>query len=92
MKKYFSDFGEVADCVVMMDRATCKLFNFTLSAKSRGFGFVTFKDSASVQKVLAESQHILDGKHVDSDLYLKINRLIAKKQFLNQLTRMILLS
>jgi RNA-binding protein Musashi len=64
MKEYFANFGEVADCVVMMDRTTCiLLFKFGI-AKSRGFGFVTFKDVASVKKVLDVSKHVLDGKHV----------------------------
>jgi hypothetical protein len=30
MKKYFAEFGEVADCVVMMDRATGIYLNIFL--------------------------------------------------------------
>ncbi|CAD7083502.1 unnamed protein product [Hermetia illucens] len=30
-----------------------------------GFGFITFGDAASVDKVLAQSTHELDGKKVD---------------------------
>ena len=34
--------------------------------RSRGFGFVTFKDSATVQAVLDSKPHTIDGKIVSS--------------------------
>lgn len=36
---------------------------------SRGFGFVTFVDAASVDKVLAQPHHELDSKTVSSFLF-----------------------
>lgn len=65
MRKYFESYGEVTDCALMLDRLTGKT---TLRAlgKSRGFGFVTFKDPASVKKVLNDKPHTLDGKTVSS--------------------------
>jgi len=39
----------------MADRAT---------GKSRGFGFITYKDPKSVEKVLEVKPHTLDGKLV----------------------------
>ena len=58
MLKYFSRYGEVIDCVVMKNPAT---------GKSRGFGFVTFKDPSCVETVLANGPHILDGRQVSSN-------------------------
>ena len=52
---YFSQFGEVVDCVVMKNPQT---------GKSRGFGFVTYKDPSCVTTVLSHEQHILDGRQV----------------------------
>lgn len=38
-----------------------KYFSFSVN---RGFGFITFADPASVDKVLAQGNHELDGKKV----------------------------
>lgn len=52
---HFSQYGEVRDAVVMVDRAT---------GRSRGFGFVRFSSPEAVTRVL-ESPQELDGQHVD---------------------------
>uniref|UniRef100_A0A8C8ASL0 Musashi RNA binding protein 2 n=1 Tax=Otus sunia TaxID=257818 RepID=A0A8C8ASL0_9STRI len=49
-------FGEIRECMVMRDPTT---------KRSRGFGFVTFADPASVDKVLAQPHHELDSKTID---------------------------
>lgn len=36
-----------------------------VTQRSRGFGFITFQDASSVDKVLAVSVHTLDGKRID---------------------------
>lgn len=54
---YFSQFDEVVDSVVMKNNET---------GRSRGFGFVTFKDPNCVHKVLQVTNHELDGKKVNS--------------------------
>ncbi|MDR3735704.1 MAG: hypothetical protein P4L10_09225 [Acidobacteriaceae bacterium] len=66
MRKYFEEYGEVTDCALMLDRLTGKVAAQMLG-KSRGFGFVTFKDPTSVKKVLNDKPHTLDGKTVPPD-------------------------
>ncbi|XP_053204622.1 RNA-binding protein Musashi homolog Rbp6-like isoform X1 [Panonychus citri] len=56
LKEYFSKFGNITEVMVMKDPTT---------RRSRGFGFVTFTDSSSVDKVLANGPHELDGKKID---------------------------
>lgn len=54
LKNYFSQFGEVTECTVMRDGTT---------GRSRGFGFLTFKDPKTVNIVMVK-EHYLDGKIV----------------------------
>ncbi|XP_077509095.1 RNA-binding protein 6 isoform X10 [Amblyomma americanum] len=56
LREYFSKFGDITEVMVMKDPST---------RRSRGFGFVTFSDPASVDKVLANGPHELDGKKID---------------------------
>ncbi|QDS71785.1 hypothetical protein FKW77_009359 [Venturia effusa] len=55
LKNYFTQFGEVLECTVMRDGAT---------GRSRGFGFLTFKDPKTVNIVMVKEHH-LDGKIID---------------------------
>uniref|UniRef100_A0A5S6QMP7 RRM domain-containing protein n=1 Tax=Trichuris muris TaxID=70415 RepID=A0A5S6QMP7_TRIMR len=54
--EYFGQFGQVTECVVMRDPNT---------KKARGFGFIRFADTSSVEKVLRQPSHELDGKKID---------------------------
>ncbi|KAE8631011.1 hypothetical protein XENTR_v10001045 [Xenopus tropicalis] len=56
LTEYLSRFGEVVDCTIKTDPVT---------GRSRGFGFVLFKDAVSVDKVLETKEHKLDGKLID---------------------------
>ncbi|XP_063620162.1 RNA-binding protein Musashi homolog Rbp6 isoform X2 [Cydia splendana] len=56
LRDYFSKFGEITEVMVMKDPTT---------RRSRGFGFITFGDPGSVDKVLAQGTHELDGKKID---------------------------
>ncbi|XP_034886246.1 LOW QUALITY PROTEIN: heterogeneous nuclear ribonucleoprotein D-like [Mirounga leonina] len=51
---YLSRFGPVVDCTIT-----------TVTGRSRGFGFVLFRDAASVDKVWELKEHKLDGKLID---------------------------
>lgn len=56
LREYFSKFGDITEVMVMKDPTT---------RRSRGFGFVTFADPSSVDKVLTNGPHELDGKKID---------------------------
>uniref|UniRef100_A0A6Q2ZGK4 RRM domain-containing protein n=1 Tax=Esox lucius TaxID=8010 RepID=A0A6Q2ZGK4_ESOLU len=56
LRNYFSQYGEVVDCVIMKDKTT---------NQSRGFGFVKFKDPNCVRTVLETKPHNLDGRNID---------------------------
>lgn len=56
LREYFEQFGEVIECTVMRDSST---------GRSRGFGFLTFKDAKTVNIVMVK-EHFLDGKIVSS--------------------------
>ncbi|ETI56355.1 hypothetical protein F441_01078 [Phytophthora nicotianae CJ01A1] len=55
-KKYFMQYGKVVSAEVMFNRET---------NKSRGFGFVIFESEASVELVLQDKNHVIDGKSVE---------------------------
>ena len=59
LKGLFSSYGEIEEATVISDK---------FSGRSKGFGFVTFKDEASAQKAIAE----MNGKKVE-DRDLKVN-------------------
>ena len=61
----FSQFGEISEAKVIMDRD---------SGRSRGFGFVTFDDGAAADKAIAE----MDGKELDGRT-IKVNEAQEKK-------------
>ncbi|XP_067254458.1 heterogeneous nuclear ribonucleoprotein D0 isoform X2 [Chanodichthys erythropterus] len=56
LKDYFTKFGEVVDCTLKLD---------PLTGRSRGFGFVLFKEAESVEKVITQKEHKLNGKVID---------------------------
>ncbi|XP_074473172.1 heterogeneous nuclear ribonucleoprotein D0-like isoform X1 [Sebastes fasciatus] len=56
LKDYFSKYGEVVDCTLKLDPMT---------GRSRGFGFVLFKEPDSVDKVVTHKEHKLNGKVID---------------------------
>lgn len=59
LRNYFSQFGQIADSVIMQDRET---------GEPRGFAFVTFTSPEAVTAVIerrSQGGHSLDGKMID---------------------------
>uniref|UniRef100_A0A8C9CNH0 RRM domain-containing protein n=1 Tax=Phocoena sinus TaxID=42100 RepID=A0A8C9CNH0_PHOSS len=54
--EYLAQFGEIIDFTIK---------THPVSGVPRGFGFVLFKDHATVEKVLQVKEHKLDGKTID---------------------------
>lgn len=54
LKEYFSQWGTIVDCVIMKK-----------NGHSRGFGFVTYESSKSVDECLKVRGHVLDGREIE---------------------------
>ncbi|KAH9893943.1 hypothetical protein C8Q73DRAFT_647325 [Cubamyces lactineus] len=55
MRTFFSQYGKVVDCTVMVDRET---------GRSKGFGFVTFEDASNTEQLVGQANLFLDDKQV----------------------------
>lgn len=56
LQEFFSQYGAIDDAIVMMDSST---------GKSRGFGFVTFAESSSVEELLLNPKFEFYGKQIE---------------------------
>ncbi|KAL3320777.1 hypothetical protein Ciccas_000548 [Cichlidogyrus casuarinus] len=57
LKHFYSQWGELVDCVVMKDPKT---------KRSRGFGFVTFKEPEQLDSAQNDRPHVIDQKTVET--------------------------
>jgi len=66
---YFGSYGQVVDCVIMCDPHT---------RKPRGFGFITYDDSAAVDRVCSNKFHELNGKRVEVKKAIPQDRMLSE--------------
>jgi RNA recognition motif-containing protein len=56
LRAYFERFGELTDNVIM---------RYPDTKRSKGFGFVTFKDAKCLEDCINSQPHVIDGKEVE---------------------------
>ncbi|KAL3619833.1 hypothetical protein CASFOL_034745 [Castilleja foliolosa] len=59
MKRYFEQFGDILEAVVITDKNT---------GRSKGYGFVTFRDPESARRACADPAPIIDGRRANCNL------------------------
>ncbi|XP_058097546.1 uncharacterized protein LOC131242731 isoform X2 [Magnolia sinica] len=59
MRKYFEQFGEILEAVVITDKNT---------GKSKGYGFVTFRDPEAATKACVDASPVIDGRRTNCNL------------------------
>ncbi|MQM13997.1 hypothetical protein Taro_046924 [Colocasia esculenta] len=59
MRQYFEQFGEILEAVVITDKNT---------GRSKGYGFVTFRDPESALRACADPSPVIDGRRANCNL------------------------
>ncbi|KAB1199263.1 RNA-binding protein 38 [Morella rubra] len=59
MRRYFEQFGEILEAVIITDKNT---------GKSKGYGFVTFRDPESARRACAEPNPVIDGRRANCNI------------------------
>ncbi|XP_039047478.1 RNA-binding protein 24-A-like isoform X2 [Hibiscus syriacus] len=59
MRRYFEQFGEILEAVVITDKNT---------GRSKGYGFVTFRDPEAARRACADPTPIIDGRRANCNL------------------------
>ncbi|KAK8643113.1 hypothetical protein V6N13_012427 [Hibiscus sabdariffa] len=59
MRRYFEQFGEILEAVIITDKNT---------AKSKGYGFVTFRDPESARKACVDPNPVIDGRRANCNI------------------------
>ncbi|KAI3465142.1 hypothetical protein Pfo_021805 [Paulownia fortunei] len=59
MRSYFEQFGEILEAVIITDKNT---------GKSKGYGFVTFRDPESAKRACADPNPMIDGRRANCNI------------------------
>ncbi|KAL2895256.1 putative RNA-binding protein ARP1 [Bienertia sinuspersici] len=59
MRRYFEQFGDILEAVVITDKNT---------GRSKGYGFVTFRDPEAARKACVDPAPIIDGRRANCNL------------------------
>ncbi|CAN0889387.1 Probable RNA-binding protein ARP1 [Linum grandiflorum] len=59
LRRYFEQFGEIIEAVVITDKNT---------GRSKGYGFVTFKDPESAMRACQNPSPVIDGRRANCNL------------------------
>ncbi|XP_047323539.1 probable RNA-binding protein ARP1 [Impatiens glandulifera] len=59
MRHYFDQFGEILEAVIINDKNT---------GKSKGYGFVTFRDPESAKRACIEANPVIDGRRANCNI------------------------
>ncbi|XP_015573928.1 probable RNA-binding protein ARP1 isoform X2 [Ricinus communis] len=59
LKNYFQQFGEILEAVVIFDKNT---------GRSKGYGFVTFKEAEAARRACVDSSPVIDGRRANCNL------------------------
>ncbi|XP_027092481.1 uncharacterized protein [Coffea arabica] len=59
MRRHFEQFGEILEAVIITDKNT---------GKSKGYGFVTFRDPESARRACADPNPMIDGRRANCNI------------------------
>ncbi|XP_030441562.1 probable RNA-binding protein ARP1 isoform X2 [Syzygium oleosum] len=59
MREHFEKYGEILEAVIILDKVT---------GRSKGYGFVTFKDPEAAKKACEEAMPVINGRRANCNL------------------------
>ncbi|KAJ4832731.1 hypothetical protein Tsubulata_033047 [Turnera subulata] len=59
MRRYFEQFGEILEAVIIKDKNT---------GKSKGYGFITFRDPESARRSCVDPNPVIDGRRANCNI------------------------
>lgn len=59
LRRYFEQFGEILEAVIITDKNT---------GRSKGYGFVTFRDPESARRSVADPNPLIDGRRANCNI------------------------